>query len=136
MLRKFKHYLGNVIRYLYYMYLRSMGVVIGNNTMISLGAKLDVRRGKIVIGDDCLITWGAVVLSHDASQLLAGNIEKSQATTIVENGVFIGVNSVILPGVRIGEKSVVGAGSVVTKDVAPQTLVAGNPARVIRQLAP
>jgi acetyltransferase-like isoleucine patch superfamily enzyme len=111
-----------------------MGIEIGNNTMISLGAKLDVRRGKIIIGDDCLITWGTVILSHDASQLLAGNIKKSQATTIIENGVFIGVNSVVLPGVRIGEKSIVGAGSVVTKDITPHTLVAGNPATVIRRL--
>jgi acetyltransferase-like isoleucine patch superfamily enzyme len=53
---------------------------------------------------------------------------------IIGNSVWIGVNSTILKGVTIGEGSVVGAGSVVTKDVPPWTIVAGNPARVIREI--
>ena len=48
----------------------------------------------------------------------------------------IGANSTILPGVRIGQDAVVGAGAVVTKDVAPRTVVAGNPARVLRKVRP
>ena len=53
---------------------------------------------------------------------------------VIEDGVFIGVHAIILPGVTIGEGAMVGAGAVVTKDVPPRTMVAGNPARVIRQL--
>jgi acetyltransferase-like isoleucine patch superfamily enzyme len=54
--------------------------------------------------------------------------------TIIENSVWIGVNSIILKGVTLGEGVVVGAGSVVTKDVPAWTIVAGNPARVIREI--
>lgn len=49
---------------------------------------------------------------------------------------WIGAGATILPGITIGENSVVGAGSVVTKDVEPNTIVAGNPARVIRKIEP
>jgi UDP-2-acetamido-3-amino-2,3-dideoxy-glucuronate N-acetyltransferase len=51
--------------------------------------------------------------------------------TFVEEGVSIGANATILPGIRLGRYCMIGAGSVVTKDVAPFALVAGNPARVI-----
>ena len=54
---------------------------------------------------------------------------------VIEDDAWIGCMSIILPGVTIGEGAIVGAGSVVTKDVAPFTVVAGNPARVIRELA-
>lgn len=56
------------------------------------------------------------------------------APTIIENSVWIGVNSIILKGVTLGEGVVVGAGSVVTKDVPAWTIVAGNPARIIREI--
>jgi acetyltransferase-like isoleucine patch superfamily enzyme len=53
---------------------------------------------------------------------------------VVNDGAWIGAGAIILSGVTIGENSVVGAGSVVTKDVPPQTVVAGNPARVVKQI--
>jgi UDP-2-acetamido-3-amino-2,3-dideoxy-glucuronate N-acetyltransferase len=56
------------------------------------------------------------------------------AKTIVKKGASIGANSTILPGLTIGENALVGAGAVVTKDVAPNTIVFGNPAKVIRQI--
>jgi len=52
----------------------------------------------------------------------------------IGNDVFIGAGVTILPGVTIGDKAVIGAGSVVTKDVAPETVVAGNPAKLIKKL--
>jgi galactoside O-acetyltransferase len=54
----------------------------------------------------------------------------------IEDKVWIGFNSIILKGVTVGEGAIVGAGSVVTKDVPPYTIVAGNPARIIRELTP
>jgi acetyltransferase-like isoleucine patch superfamily enzyme len=57
-------------------------------------------------------------------------------TTTVRAGASIGAGAIILPGVTIGERAMVGAGAVVTKDVEPDTVVVGNPARVLRRLAP
>ena len=53
---------------------------------------------------------------------------------VIEDNVWIGINSTILPGVRIGYGAIVGAGSVVTKDVPAMTIVAGNPARIIKEI--
>ena len=58
------------------------------------------------------------------------------ASITVEDGVWIGGNTVVLPGVRIGEGAVIGAGSVVTRDVPPYTVAAGNPCRVLRRVTP
>jgi len=57
------------------------------------------------------------------------------APIIIEDHAWIGMNSIILKGVTIGKGAVVAAGSIVTKDVPPMTLVAGNPARIIRRIA-
>jgi acetyltransferase-like isoleucine patch superfamily enzyme len=59
-------------------------------------------------------------------------LDTSKASIAIEDDVWIGANAVILPGVTIGRGAVIGAGSVVTKDVAPYTICAGNPARVMR----
>jgi acetyltransferase-like isoleucine patch superfamily enzyme len=63
------------------------------------------------------------------------DMDLGQIPVIIEDDVLIGCLSVILPGVRIGTGAIVGAGSVVTKDVDAWTIVAGNPARLIRQIA-
>jgi acetyltransferase-like isoleucine patch superfamily enzyme len=66
-----------------------------------------------------------MILSHDACRRL-------KADTIIGKDCVIGVRSIILPGIKIGDSSVVGAGSIVTKDVPAHSVVAGNPAKVIR----
>jgi acetyltransferase-like isoleucine patch superfamily enzyme len=133
LLKRMKLSVGNTMRFLYYSYLRSAGVEIGERTMIAIGAKIDVTRGKIVIGNNCVITHGCVILSHDMAAARMGKVS-SQALTTIEDGVFMGVNSVILSGLRIGKGSIIGAGSVVTRDVPPGVVVAGNPARVLKSL--
>lgn len=130
-LRSAKHIGGNLLRLVYHSYLRLAGVEIGANTMISLGAKIDIRRGMVVIGKNCTITYGCVILSHDAAAARMGKTA-SQYVTVIEDGVFIGVNSVILSGVRIGGRSIIGAGSVVTRNIPPDVVAAGNPARVLK----
>ena len=77
-------------------YLKSAGVKVGKNTMISLRAKIDVRRGKVIIGDNCHITYGCVVLSHDGATKQYDPSDDGSGTVKIGNNVFIGVNSVIM----------------------------------------
>lgn len=134
MLRIFIHYMGNIFRFFHLSLLRLNGVKIGHNTMISLGAKIDVHRGKVIIGDDCLITSGVKILSHDGASRMINKDDFGNGEVRIGNHVFIGVNSVILRDVNIGDNSLIGAGSVVSKDIPPCTVVAGNPARIIKEL--
>ena len=83
--------------------------------------------GLITIGNYVTIASGVKLLAHDSS---VGYLTKSTRIGVIEVGshVFIGANSIIMPNVRIGDWSVIGAGSVVTKDVPPRCVYAGNPA--------
>ena len=106
---------------------------IGNGTGIS-GSSISVAR-KVQIGDRVRIGSGCLIMDNDAHPLdselrEAGAPPKSKPVRI-EDDVFIGARSIILKGVTIGRSAVVGAGSVVTKDVPPRTIVAGNPARAV-----
>lgn len=113
---------------IYPVYLREMYKMdIGANARISWKAHLDksINPRGIHIGDRTLVLNGAMILSHDSCRNLF-------ADTIIGKDCIIGVRSIILPGVKIGDSSVVGAGSVVTKDIPDHCVVAGNPAIVIR----
>lgn len=99
----------------------NIGASVGSRTMVDMGA---VLGGRAKVGKDCHIGAGAV---------LAGVIEPvcNQPVT-VGDGVLIGANAVILEGVTVGDGAVVAAGAVVTEDVAPDTVVAGCPARFVK----
>jgi acetyltransferase-like isoleucine patch superfamily enzyme len=88
----------------------------------------------IEIGDDVYITRGAKIIAHTSftpkTQLLVGT-EYTTGPVVIEAGAYIGVNAVVLPSVRIGSCSIVGAGAIVTKDVPAHAIVGGNPARII-----
>jgi acetyltransferase-like isoleucine patch superfamily enzyme len=133
-LRKLKSYSGRLLGYIRITYLRMIGVSIGKKSFISFGAKIDTRRGKLIIGEKCEITHGCVILSHDASAKRINKNDNGSGKVKIGNNVFIGVNSVILRNVTIGDNSIIGAGSIVTKDVPPNVVVVGNPAKVIRKL--
>ena len=99
----------------------NIGAVVGEGTMIDMNA---VLGGRATVGKNCHIGAGAV---------LAGVIEPASAKpVIVEDNVLVGANAVVIEGVRIGYDSVVAAGAVVIEDVAPGKVVAGCPARVIK----
>ena len=99
----------------------NIGAVIGDGTMIDMGA---VLGGRATVGKNCHVGAGAV---------LAGVIEPASAKpVIVEDNVLIGANAVVIEGVHIGENSVVAAGAVVIEDVPPGKVVAGCPARIIK----
>ncbi|MFG6149081.1 2,3,4,5-tetrahydropyridine-2,6-dicarboxylate N-acetyltransferase [Halobacillus sp. B23F22_1] len=101
----------------------NIGSVIGEGTMIDMNV---VLGGRATVGKNCHIGAGAV---------LAGVIEPPSAKpVVVEDGVVVGANAVILEGVTVGEGSVVAAGAIVTEDVPANTLVAGTPARVIKEI--
>lgn len=91
-------------------------------------------RGGITIGNDVFIgpKCNLITINHDPDP------ENRSATfgrpIVIEDKVWIGINSTILPGVTIGYGAIVGAQSVVTKDVPPMTIVAGNPARIIKKI--
>jgi len=115
------------ILYLRNIYLRKIyGMTIGKDVRISLKANLDKRNPKgVIIGDGSYLAFGATILCHDMSR----NIRKP---VIIGKNCFIGANSMILPGVTIGDEVVVAAGAIVTKDVPGNTIVAGNPAKPIK----
>ena len=99
----------------------NIGAVVGEGTMIDMGA---ILGGRATVGKNCHIGAGAV---------LAGVIEPASAKpVIVEDGVLVGANAVIIEGVHIGENAVVAAGAVVIEDVEAGKVVAGCPARVIK----
>ncbi len=130
-------YRGNKVKYL-----RSMGVKIGDFCQIlNHPHNYGSEPWLIEIGNKVTITYGVFFLTHDASsRLFRESIPGSSpfgnrfGAIRVQDNCFIGVNSIILPGVSIGPNSIIGAGSVVVKDVPPNSVVAGVPARVISSL--
>ena len=93
---------------------------------------------KIIIGDDVLLGQGVhiYVNNHkynDVSKKIIDQGYFPSESVIIEDNVWIGACSIILPGVKVGKHSVVAAGSVVTKDVLPYTVVGGNPAKIIKK---
>ncbi len=99
----------------------NIGASIGKGTMIDMNAVIGARG---TIGENCHIGAGAVV---------AGVLEPpSKTPVIIEDNVLVGANAVILEGVRVHKGAVVAAGAIVTKDVPANTVVAGSPARIIK----
>ena len=131
-------------------------IIIGSHTYI--GASSFISKSSIQIGNNVTIAWGCTIYDHDSHsldyRLRRKDIDDelrdlregvsfiknkdwncvNSKPIIIKDDVWIGMNCIILKGVTIGEGAIVGAGSVVTKDVPPWTLVAGNPAKVIKSL--
>jgi acetyltransferase-like isoleucine patch superfamily enzyme len=123
-------------------------IIIGANTFI--GESLIASANRIEIGDDVLIAWGCNIVDHNSHSIVwrdrqmdvrnwyVGRKDWSHVITKpvrIGDKCWIGFNVAILKGVQIGEGAVIGAGSVVTKDVSPWTVVVGNPARMVREIS-
>jgi len=122
-------------------------ISIGDRTFI--GDSRLVCADNIIIGNDILIAWGCTIVDHNSHALsweersedvvnwIRGqkNWEHVDSAAVkIEDKAWIGFNSIVLKGVTIGEGAVVAAGSVVTKDVPPYTVVGGNPATPIKTI--
>jgi acetyltransferase-like isoleucine patch superfamily enzyme len=124
------------------------------NARISIGKRVFmngtlIASSKIDIEDDVLVAWGVTIVDHDshaisfanrANDVLQWRENKKSWAHVRTDPVkiaakaWVGFNSIILCGVTVGEGAIVGAGSVVKKDVPPWTIVAGNPAQIIREI--
>jgi acetyltransferase-like isoleucine patch superfamily enzyme len=125
---------------------------VGDFTL--LNGALIMAQERVEIGSHCLISWQVGIADSDFhpldpaqrridSQALAPYLQDRPprpsiraAAVVIRDNVWIGMNAIVLKGVTVGENSVVAAGSVVAKDVPPNTVVAGNPAVVVRSLDP
>ncbi len=134
------YFIGSKIKYkLRLHYLRASGIEIGKDTFLSPKAYIDAHKpGKVKIGRNCYITRNVVILSHtDTKRGGPKNIwkelggERVNKEVIIGDNVFIGVNSVILPGVKIGDNVIVGSLSLVNKDIPTGKIAAGVPAKII-----
>lgn len=108
---------------------RALGMKVGKNVSFGLMAMVDVFFPRLIsIGENTVIGYNCTILCHEflIREYRTGAVE-------IGAGVMLGANSTILPGVRIGDGAVVGAGSLVNRDVPPGALVAGVPARIIRE---
>jgi acetyltransferase-like isoleucine patch superfamily enzyme len=108
-------------------------ISLGKRVFINSGCRFQ-DQGGITIGDDCLIGHNAVIatLQHDIAPARRSDLKPSPV--VIGRNVWIGANATVLPGVTIGDDAVIGAGSIVTKDVPARTIAVGSPARVVRTI--
>lgn len=112
-------------------------VSIGDRSGLGINARLD---GPVTIGHDVMMGPDVMIfaLGHEFTDVEVPMIQQGMTTprqVVIEDDVWIGARVIILPGVRVGRGSVVAAASVVTKSVPPFSVVAGNPARVVKNRA-
>lgn len=118
----------NILTQLYAKYLQVIFKMdIGQNTIVHHTARVDksINPKGIHIGENCRILRDSVILAHDHCRNLITD-------TSIGNNCIIGIRAIILPGIKIGNHVLVGAGSVVTKDIPDHCIVVGNPARVVK----
>ncbi len=112
-------------------------LIIGNNTVLNYQIGISVEC-KVEIGDNCVFAGETAIFDNNSHGLHYGHDRKMTKDDVapikIEDHVWIGMRSLILKGVTIGKGAVVAAGSIVTKDVPPMTLVGGNPARIIKKI--
>lgn len=108
---------------------------VGKNVVINFNCTF-VDDGEIFIGDDCMIGPGCNIATsvHPISPQLRRHKLQYNKPVHIGNNVWFGAGVTVLPGITVGDNAIVGAGSVVTKDVPANAIVAGNPARLIRMI--
>jgi acetyltransferase-like isoleucine patch superfamily enzyme len=117
---------------------RARGVSIGKGVLIGFNVNIDNVYPRLIrISDGAALAGGNLLLAHSKPpEYFEGVVESFAAPVTIGKNAWIGIGAIVLPGVTIGEGSIVSAGSVVTREVPPRYLVAGNPARHIKELKP
>lgn len=105
---------------------------LGKNVFINSGCRFQ-DQGGIFIGDDVLVGHNVIIATLNHGFKPENRADLIPAPVRIGNKAWIGSGSIILPGITIGENAVVAAGSIVAKDVPANTVVAGNPARILRE---
>lgn len=124
---------------LYINYLKNKGVTIGEGTRLFTPVTIDLTRPFLIeIGKNCVLTQNVVILTHGFEWAVLrekyGTLLSSSGKVVIEDNVFIGTNSIILKGVRIGKDSIIGAGSIVPSDIPGGSVAAGNPCKVLMSI--
>jgi acetyltransferase-like isoleucine patch superfamily enzyme len=126
-------FFATILRKLRVFKFRIKGYDIPYSAIIEGSVLLDKLYPKgIHVGENTLVAGGVTILSHDHCKRVNNN-QPFLIDTYIGNNCFIAVGAIILPGVKIGDEVIVGAGAVVTKDVPSNCVVAGNPAKIIRE---
>lgn len=120
-----------------YTQLDSALIKIGNNT--GLNGTIVRARNKIIIGDNCMFGHGVIILDNNSHNTSIDPVKRAtgkipDSPVIIGNNVWVGMHSIILRGVNIGDNSIIAAGSIVTKNVPNNQLFGGNPATFIKML--
>ncbi len=109
-------------------------LIIGDHCLLSPGVRISAAT-RVEIGDDCMLASGVYLTDADWHDVHDRTRAPGRSAPIVlEENVWIGDGTIVCKGVRIGANTVVGAGSVVVQDLPPNSIAAGNPARVVRPL--
>jgi maltose O-acetyltransferase len=108
---------------------------IGDHVFINYGASFCAYK-SIRVGNGCVLGTYVIILDNDEHDMTKRELTPPAKPVVLEDDVWIGDRVIILKGVRIGRNAVIGAGSVVTRDIPPYTVAAGVPARVLRELQP
>lgn len=108
-------------------------LVLGNNVLINENSRITAYT-EIQIGSGSWISWDVNILDTDFHTVVNNAVTKHQNASVnIEDNVWIGARAMILKGVTVGEGAIIAAGAVVTKDVPPKCLAAGNPAKIIKE---
>jgi len=102
------------------------GFTAGNNMIIA--------KERVSIGKNCQIAWGVTISDHDFHRTFTNGVKNTETAPVkIGDGVWIGMNATILKGVEIGDAAIVAAGALVTHNVPAHSIVAGVPARVVKE---
>lgn len=122
-----REYLRDISLIIHHVYLTKIYKMdIARSARISFSANLDKTFPQAIhIGKETRVTKGVFIFAHDRARSF-------RAHTYIGNRCFIGVNTIVMPGIKIGDEVIIGAGSVVTKDIPSNSIAVGNPAKVIK----
>lgn len=126
-----RSFFARKIQFMRFIYYKLRGLDIHPTVILERNLNIDrLYPGGIHIGKNTLIASNVTIMSHDHCKRI--NNQPMLADVYIGKNCFIAVGATIMPGVKIGDEVIVGAGSIVTKDVPSNTIVAGNPALIIK----